>query len=89
MLGHPTAQRPQAAGQRATRQGTLHLELLAHGHDGLLQPAYSVCAVVSAVWTTSFAAVSSATAFLSSEQKNEDKLRQTSINLNEISDTYP
>jgi len=37
MLGHPTAQRPQAAGHQATRQGTLPLELLAHGHDGLLQ----------------------------------------------------
>src|SRR6185369_12937108 len=41
--------------------------------------AYSACAAMSAVLTASFAAVSSATCCLSSDQRNEDKLRKTRI----------
>ena len=40
---------------------------------------YSACAAMSAVLTASFAAVSSATLCLSSDQRNQDKLRKTRI----------
>ena len=72
--------RPNALQLGSLRLGLLSL-LLRRGLLDVMLPAvrsssaYSTCAAMSAVLTASFPAVSSTTFYLSSDQRNQDKLR--------------